>query len=186
MLVLQKMGGYVLVERLVHKKNIIYLFLLLPTPKESQMGNYANFEPDFIIRTIALIEQYDEFITDVRFEEQYNYTLIINCFLGLVVMPKERIVNNIPAEPLSNQFKVKLGLDNAELHNSITDLKKLILQLRNSVAHFNIEIISADQQFQVDYLLFKHRNNSIVAKIPASEMKKFLKTYSGILLNNIK
>jgi hypothetical protein len=149
------------------------------------MGNYANFEPDFIQRTISLIEQYDEFIAGVEFEKQYNYTLIINCFLGLVVMPKERIIENIPNEVLSNEFKTHLGLENSEIHDSITDLQKLIHQLRNSVAHFNIEVISADQNFKVDYLLFRHRNNSVVAKIPASDMKAFLKKYADILLNNI-
>ncbi|MBB1353516.1 HEPN family nuclease [Pseudoalteromonas sp. SR45-5] len=149
------------------------------------MGNYANFEPDFIQRTISLIDQYDEFITDVEFEKQYNYTLIINCFLGLIVMPKERIIKNIPNEVLSNEFKTHLGLENSEIHDSINDLQKLIHQLRNSVAHFNIEVISADQHFTVDYLLFRHRNNRVMAKIPASNMKAFLKKYADILLSNI-
>ena len=149
------------------------------------MGNYANFEPDFIQRTISLIEQYDDFIKDVEFEKQYNYTLIINCFLGLVIMPKEKIIGNIPNKELSNEFKAHLGLENSEIHDSITDLQKLIHQLRNSVAHFNIEVISEDQDFKVDYLLFRHRNNSVVAKVPASDMKAFLKKYAEILLNNI-
>ena len=151
------------------------------------MGNYANFEPDFIHRTIALIDQYADFIesSNVEFEQQYNYTLVINCFLGLVVMPKERVVENIPNVPLSNELRVQLGLVNSKIHNSITTLRCLIHQLRNSVAHFNIKVISDDDNFRVDYLQFQHRNNSTVAKIPANEMVTFLKAYSEILLNNI-
>ncbi|WP_136800017.1 HEPN family nuclease [Desulfosediminicola ganghwensis] len=151
------------------------------------MGNYANFEPDFIHRTVALIEQYYQFIEsdNIEFGRQYNYTLVINCFLGLVVMPKERIVDNIPNDQLSLEFRSQLGLENTEIHETINTLRHLIHQLRNSVAHFNIEVLSADANFRVDYLKFKHRNGNTVAKIPANEMVTFLKAYSEILLNNI-
>jgi hypothetical protein len=74
------------------------------------MGNYANFEPDFINRTLALIEQYDDFIGDVDFKEQYNYTLLINCFLGLIVMPKERVIENIPEIELTQDTKRRVRL----------------------------------------------------------------------------
>lgn len=55
------------------------------------MGNYANLELEFIERTIKLINQYTELIQDRAFDEQLNYTLTINCLLGLIIMPKERV-----------------------------------------------------------------------------------------------
>ncbi len=48
------------------------------------MGNYSDFETDFVQRTLALIDQYNEMI-EVQgkpFREQYNYTLTLNCLLG--------------------------------------------------------------------------------------------------------
>ncbi len=53
------------------------------------MGNYRNFEQDFVARTVELIEQYNQLIVDESFERQFNYTLTLNCLLGLIVMPKE-------------------------------------------------------------------------------------------------
>ena len=47
------------------------------------MGNYSDFETDFVQRTLALIDQYNEMI-EVQgkpFREQYNYTLTLNCLL---------------------------------------------------------------------------------------------------------
>lgn len=149
------------------------------------MGNYANFEPDFINRTLALIEQYDGFIGDVDFSEQYNYTLLINCFLGLIVMPKERVIENIPEIELTQDTKEELGLANAEIKPRITNLRSFIHQLRNSIAHFNIEIKSKNDEFLVDTIIFRHINNSVVAKIPANEIIGFLKAYANVLLQNL-
>ena len=149
------------------------------------MGNYANFEPDFINRTLALIDQYDGFIEDVNFNEQYNYTLLINCFLGLIVMPRERVINNIPEIELTQESRVALGLGNAEIEPTITNLRRFIHQLRNSIAHFNIEIKSRNHEFLVDTIVFRHFDNSVVAKIPANEITGFLKAYANVLLQNL-
>lgn len=47
------------------------------------MGNYSDFETDFVQRTLALIDQYNEMIEVLGkpFREQYNYTLTLNCLL---------------------------------------------------------------------------------------------------------
>jgi hypothetical protein len=57
------------------------------------MGNYKDLELEFIDRTIKLIDQYYAILDNYPFEEQFNYTLTINCLLGIIVMPKERIMS---------------------------------------------------------------------------------------------
>ncbi len=43
------------------------------------MGNYSDFETDFVQRTLALIDQYNEMIEVLgKPLEQYNYTLTLN------------------------------------------------------------------------------------------------------------
>ena len=54
------------------------------------MGNYKNLEIDFVHRTLNLITQYENILHKYEYKEQYNYTLLINCLLGLVVVPKEK------------------------------------------------------------------------------------------------
>ena len=67
------------------------------------MGNYSDFETDFVQRTLALIDQYNEMIEVLGkpFREQYNYTLTLNCLLGLIVLPKERALSFLLADRLT-------------------------------------------------------------------------------------
>jgi hypothetical protein len=55
------------------------------------MGNYRDLEYEFVERTLLLIAQYESMLHKFDFKEQYNYTLLINCLTGLIVMPKELI-----------------------------------------------------------------------------------------------
>jgi hypothetical protein len=150
------------------------------------MGNYVNIETDFIERTIRLIDQYNELIADLDFDEQLNFTLTINCLLGLIVMPKERVISFIPNDPITEEYKKDLGFQYSTIGNGITRFRELILQLRNSVAHFKIEIESENDEFLVDYLVFSRTNGDLVARIKADEMVPFLKFYTRSVLQNLQ
>ncbi len=150
------------------------------------MGNYTNIETDFIERTIRLIDQYNELITDLNFDDQLNYTLTINCLLGLIVMPKEKVISYIPNDVITNAYKTDLGFNQSTIGSGITRFKEFIIQLRNSVAHFNIEIESENDDFRVDYLVFSRTNGEIVARIKATEMVPFLKFYTQTVLQNLR
>ncbi|MEW6226592.1 MAG: HEPN family nuclease [Bacillota bacterium] len=54
---------------------------------------YEIFERDFIVRTLKIIRQYEKY---VPVSEQFEVTLLINCLLGLLVLPKERCYVDIP------------------------------------------------------------------------------------------
>lgn len=150
------------------------------------MGNYTDIESDFINRTIKLIDQYNELIAEFDFEDQLNYTLTINCLLGLIVMPKERVVSYIPNDLMTEAYIADLGFEHSTIGDGINRFRDFILQLRNSVAHFQIEIESVTDEFLVDYLIFKHVNGDIVARIKSTEMVPFLKFYSQLLLQNLE
>lgn len=152
------------------------------------MGNYADLETDFIERTIRLIEQYNDLIQGLPFVEQFNYTLTINCLLGLIVMPKERVITYIPRIDICEQNRRKMGLDESFIDESIIDLKGLIQNLRHSVAHFDINVISDCDEHLVDWVEFKGSGNQpeTIAKFRAEEIFPFLQYYSDQLLNNIR
>lgn len=150
------------------------------------MGNYTDFEPEFITRTINLIEQYNQLVSNLKFKEQLNYTLTINCLLGLIVMPKERVISYIPNTPITEEYKTSLGFVHSTIGSNIPRFRDLIHQLRNSIAHFKIEVVSETEDFLVDYLVFKDTNNNMVARIKASEIVPFLKFYSNELLRNLQ
>lgn len=152
------------------------------------MGNYTNLELDFVERTIALIEQYTYLIQDKPFAEQLNYTLTINCLLGLVVMPKERVITYIPKEPLNKENLQKMGLMHTTIDGSIENLRDLIKNLRHAIAHFTIEVISECDKKLIDHIVFKGTDNQpdIIAKFSAQEIFPFLQYYAGSLIENIR
>ncbi|MFK5981520.1 MAG: HEPN family nuclease [Flavobacteriaceae bacterium] len=152
------------------------------------MGNYKNIEHDFIERTMNLISQYESLLHRFPFEEQYNYTLLINCLLGIIVLPKERVFSHIPNPRLTNALKRKMGLDASKINPNYTNLRDLIIGLRNSIAHFNFEIISQTDDFLVDNIVF---NKSIedggteIASFKSDELLPFIRYYADWVKTNI-
>ncbi|CAM6455190.1 hypothetical protein QNZ20_004099 [Escherichia coli] len=121
------------------------------------MGNYSYFETDFVQRTLALIDQYNEMIEVLGkpFREQYNYTLTLNCLLGLIVLPKERALSFLPADRLTRQLKAEMGLHESQLPGPEMNLRELIHKMRNSVAHFCVQVESASDAHLVDWIVFR-------------------------------
>ena len=73
------------------------------------MGNYIDLEAEFVERTIRLIAQYTDLVKILPFKDQLNYTLTINCLLGLIVIPKERVITYIPRFFLMKKIGMKWG-----------------------------------------------------------------------------
>jgi len=153
------------------------------------MGNYKDLEFEFIERSLALISQYEGIATGFDFKEQYNYTLLINCLLGLIVMPKERIISYIPQERLTQEFKKGIGLENSKVNGDIKNLKELIIALRHSIAHFDIKVESHNKKFLIDEIVFMDNSNSRdyeIVRFKANELLPFINYYSGWLMDNLK
>lgn len=152
------------------------------------MGNYADLETDFIERTIRLIGQYTDMIQGLPFDQQLNYTLTINCLLGLIVMPKERVITYIPRIEFCEQNRHEMGLDEFFIDESIGDLKGLVQNLRHSVAHFDIKVVSDCDEHLVDWVEFKGSGNQpeTIARFRSAEILPFLQYYSTQLLENMR
>ena len=154
------------------------------------MGNYKNIEYEFIERTLNLIYQYENILKRYKSKEQYNYTLLINCLLGLIIMPKEKTISFIPKERLTTDFKNKMGLFKSNVNTEITNLKEMITALRNSIAHFDIEIESFDERYLIDEIIFQDTQNNTnsreIVRFRARELLPFIRYYSSLLMSNLK
>jgi len=153
------------------------------------MGNYKNFETDFVNRTLHLIGQYESVLHKFDFDEQYNYTLLVNCLLGLIVMPKEKAVTFLPAENITDQMKQSMGIVGSSFNPDIKDLKSLIIALRHSVAHSNLDFISKDKTFLIDEIRFLDREKGsdyVVAAFVPAELLSFVRYYGGWFISNLE
>jgi hypothetical protein len=155
------------------------------------MGNYKNLEIDFIERTLNLISQYEAILHNYEFTQQYNYTLLINCLMGIIVMPKERIYSRIPNERLTIKLKNEMGLFESTVDSKIKSTRDLIKGLRNAIAHFSIEIISKDDNELIDLIRFNDTDEygkveGVVAEFKAEELLPFIRYYAYWILSNFK
>jgi len=102
------------------------------------MSNF-DLEDEFIARTqknLRAIECLKE-----KGGEVYEVTQLLNSMLGLLIFPKEKLYKKI--QPKNWDMMVKEGWplpsgDNAHVSN----LKQLVRNMRNAVAHFNIELVN--------------------------------------------
>lgn len=146
------------------------------------MGIYKDFDTDFPRRTLRIIEQYKRCVRKGR--GNYEVTLLINCLLGLLVLPNEHRMNQIPTtsvdeladweiEPrfIESWGKMRKGQDRT--------LKELIRHLRNSVAHMKISVRGTDSDIAV--LQFSDQNG-FRAIIPTESLRRFVKNFAESLI----
>lgn len=106
---------------------------------------YAEeFERDFMSRTLSILQDY---------AGPYDATLLLNCLLGLLIVPKETSIERIPCDPLSDLDKWGVkpssikSVGNPTKKNGNPDtLRGVVWNLRNAVAHFQVRPLARDQQ----------------------------------------
>ena len=128
-----------------------------------------DFERCFLKRTLEIVNQYDGAL---------DATLLVNCLLGLLVMPKETPLKNIPKDSID---KLAIwGIDPKSIQSfskceckdfSNKTIRDLVWRLRNSVAHFQIE--PRHEAGKVTAFSFSDRNG-FRAIISLAELKKFV------------
>ena len=101
------------------------------------MSNF-DLEDEFIARTqknlIAI-----ECLKDISCKV-YEVTQLLNSMLGLLIFPKERFFEKIQNKRWDMMVKEEWPLP-SEDYSHVSDLKQLITNMRNAVAHCNIELI---------------------------------------------
>ncbi len=117
---------------------------------------YDVVERDFVLRSMKIVEQYERYVLpQVNKEEQYDVTLLLNCLLGLIVLPFEhskRKQSNMEYPVLFkgddtpiNRLKPEWGLSDLRIDcfningNAITGdditVRYIIAMFRHSMAH---------------------------------------------------
>ncbi|OJW01219.1 MAG: hypothetical protein BGO52_07240 [Sphingobacteriales bacterium 44-61] len=148
------------------------------------MGNFYHLEMEFIQRTLALLDQYDELKEGFPFEQQYNHTLLTNCLLGLVVLPKEKIFDHITDDSLEtlNDY----GLVHSYINPGLGTTRVFFRRLRNAVAHFGIEFLSETPDFLIDKIKFTDvRGGIVIAIFTVEEFPVFIRFFAQTLLTNM-
>lgn len=117
---------------------------------------FSTVERDFVERTLQLLEQYDRFVVPkTGHDERYEVTLLLNCLVGLIVLPFEhskreqnneqypqvvnddtRLVEDLdPKWGLVNLQIRRLKIDGNKRPTESITLRETIALVRHSLAH---------------------------------------------------
>ena len=102
-----------------------------------------HFEHEFMRRTFVLVDEY---------KGLYEATLLANCLLGLLVVPKEAWYKKIPEADFNSLSDWGIRPDSitpgkCEYGNEHQpNLRQLVRKLRNAVAHFKVRPINKDDE----------------------------------------
>ncbi len=135
-----------------------------------------DFEREFMKHTLELLTRYDG---------PYDATILVNCLLGLLVVPKETFIDHIPEEPLDQLEKWGIRRESIKDYGRPTKtnpkpdtLRGLVRNLRHAVAHFRIEPLPASGEV----MAFKYSNDcGLRAEISLSEMREFTRRLATYL-----
>jgi len=122
------------------------------------MSAYTNQNIDFVFRTQQILKQYEN-IKKNRRTDGYEFTLLMNCFVGLLIIPQqinERRRGNVPspADILSetdiidennfginpNDIVICVGIGRLNVNDK--SLRNVVRHFRHSVAHSRFEVLS--------------------------------------------
>jgi len=107
------------------------------------MSHYSQGEFDFVKRTIKIIGQYDK-LNHKNTLEKYEVTLLINCFLGLIVVPQQLWLDKINSKK-ENRTNLLLNIKYIGYIKDDYNIKNVITHFRNSAAHGKIQPRSKDK-----------------------------------------
>lgn len=139
------------------------------------MSYLDDFEHSFMRHTLEIVREY---------RGKYDATLLINCLVGLLVVPRKSFLDAIPDEPLSELGKWGIDPGSIESAGNSDDsgtLRGLVRNLRNAVAHFNLTPVPRTED--VDSFEFTDQNG-LKAVIELSEMRVFVEKLADHLDNH--
>ncbi|MEQ9680801.1 HEPN family nuclease, partial [Escherichia coli] len=89
---------------------------------------------------------------------------------------------------LTPELKAEIGLNESQLPGEEMNLRELIHKMRNSVAHFCVQVESISDARLVDQIIFKetHGAGRAYAIFSAPELLPFLKYYAALLIANMR
>ena len=131
---------------------------------------YAEqFERDFMQRTLTIVREY---------QGQYDATMLLNCLLGLLIVPKEKSIEKIPNDPISELGRWGISPGSIKRfgkcecgHRHPETLRQLVKSMRNAIAHFRIDPVHENRK--VSGFKFTDRSG-FHAVVKLSEVQEFV------------
>lgn len=151
------------------------------------MSNYKKQEFDFIERTKLIINQYDKI--QIPKKEKFEVTLLLNCLVGLFILPQQHWFNNISKELIS---KKEWGIEDFHISfinkGETKNVKDIARHIRNSIAHYKFKVFgnSNNEISKIKFEDFNHeKEKTFEATFPLANFKIFVDKFSTALIKEM-
>lgn len=118
------------------------------------MSYYKNQEFDFVNRTKAIIEQYDKL--ELSKAEKFEVTLLLNCLVGLLILPQQHWFDNLPTDLISQK---EWGINEKDVsfikEGEPKNVKNIARHLRNSISHYRFKAFANDESNDISRIKFE-------------------------------
>jgi hypothetical protein len=125
--------------------------------------DYVDFKKDFPERTLDIL---------ISYNGEYEVSLLLNCLLALIVLPKEKFYENIPEEIPSDWGLTKENVKKVPCESCGYKLKEIVRHMRNAISHMRIKTKS-DDEGNISMILFQDSGN-FKLEIPVDDLKTFV------------
>ena len=151
------------------------------------MSHYLHQEFDFVERTKKIIEQYDSLTIPEK--DKFEVTLLLNCLVGLLILPQQNWYDNLPSEIISQK---EWGIAPEHIsfikHGETKNIKDISRHLRNSVAHYRLKAFdnSSNKISRIKFEDFEQSGNkTFEALIPLANLRQFTNRLSDNFMNEM-
>ena len=151
------------------------------------MSSYKRQEYDFIVRTKAILEQYETF--PLAKEDKFEDTLFLNCLVGLIILPQQHWFENLPTDLIS---KKDWGIEQHQIlyitETEIKSVDNIARHIRNSLAHYRFEVFG-NHKGNISKIKFKdyYKNKkTFEATITSKNLKDFANKFSSYLTEEME
>ena len=133
------------------------------------MSFKSDFDRAFMKRSLEIVQTYNG---------PYDATILLNCLLGLLIVPKERCLKAIPLDSIDDLAEWGIspsaiqdfGTTNGKDDDPHT-LRGIVWHLRNAVAHFRFEPGPPTGEVKAFYF---SDGSGFKARIDLAEMRAFV------------
>jgi len=133
------------------------------------MSEYSDFPKDFLKRTLSIVENY---------KGEYDVTNLINCCLGLIIIPKQLLIDSLPDYTFSDNDKT-FSIDKKSLkfiEDNDFSIKNVLRHIRNGLSHGRIEQKTSNHRIIGIRIFDKYNRNSsenFCLELSIDELKGF-------------
>ncbi|PTQ84502.1 hypothetical protein C8U37_10869 [Trichococcus patagoniensis] len=97
------------------------------------MGEYNNFNYDFIERTLKILKAY---------HGPYGVTQMINCAVGLLVLPQQKLAHQLPITDVDDSGEFGIYKSNIRKCRGDYSFNNVLRHVRNGIVHGHITQVS--------------------------------------------